>query len=467
MPSIYNSLFLPELVMMIEEHDDFGMAEFCNALHPGVIAEVMEGWDPAKTWDVLKHSTPVREAEIFEFFSLPYQEDLVKSVDQEHLSKVIEQMSADDRVDLLDRLDDAFVETLLPLVAQPARNDIRRLLSYPEGSAGSIMTTDYASLPANITVIEAMDLLREQAPHSETIYYIYITDKERHLIGFLTLRRLLQAKAGAILSDIMDTRVISVRVDDDQEFVAQEMSKYGFIAIPVVDNHNKLVGIVTHDDATEVTVEEATEDAHRLGAVAPLEDSYLDTPFFTLAWKRGIWLVILMFASCLTAHVINLFEPGAHGNWMVLFLPLVLASGGNAGSQSATLVVRAISQNETEGHIQQIAWREFRIGLLLGSTLASIAFLAGMLLLGSIKQSSVIGMTVLMVVTMGTLTGSMLPLGLRKMGADPAIMSNPLIASLSDIGGVVIYYNIARSLVGAAVKVAGVPLDLATVTGWL
>ncbi len=150
---------------------------------------------------------------------------------------------------------------------------------------------------------------------------------------------------------------------------------------------------------------------------------------------------------------------------MVLFLPLVLASGGNAGSQSATLVVRAISQNETEGHIQQIAWREFRIGLLLGSTLASIAFLAGMLLLGSMKQSSVIGMTVLMVVTMGTLTGSMLPLGLRRMGADPAIMSNPLIASLSDIGGVVIYYNIARSLVGAAVKVAGAPLDLAAVAG--
>jgi magnesium transporter len=449
-PSPYHSLFLPELILMLEEHDDYGLDEFCMALHPGNIAEIMEGWDPAQTWKVLTHTTPQRQAEIFEFFSLPYQEELVQAGDLQTFSKIVEQMSADDRVDLIERLDHNVIETLLPLVAQAERNDIRRLLSYPEGSAGGIMTTDYASLPANITVVEALDLLRKQAPDRETIYYIYITDKERHLIGFITLRKLIQSRAGAQLQDIMNTRVISVRVDDDQESVANEMSKYGFIAIPVVDRENKLVGIITHDDAAEVSREEATEDAHRQGGVAPLEDSYLDTPFFTLAWKRGIWLVILMLASCFTAHVIHQFEPSDGGSWMVLFLPLVLASGGNAGSQSATLVVRAIAQRETDGRVQQIAWREFRIGMLLGTTLASIAFAAAMVLLRNAAQSSVISMTVLMVVTLGTVTGSMLPLGLKKLGADPAIMSNPLIASLSDVAGVIVYYNIARGLVGLA-----------------
>jgi magnesium transporter len=322
-------------------------------------------------------------------------------------------------------------------------------LQYPEKSAGSLVTTDYASLPADITVADALERLRHQAPSRETIYYVYIVDEQRHLLGFLSLRKLIMAKPNVRLSDIMLREVNALHVEDTREYAANEILRNGYIAMPVVDKDDKLVGIITYDDAAEVQNEEAEQDAYRQAAVAPLEDGYLDTPLLTLAWKRGIWLVILLGASSATAHVLNYFQPGdgsAATAWMVLFLPLVLASGGNAGSQSATLVVRAISQNETEGQVRRIAWREVRIGIMLGLTLASIAFVMAWLLLSRTEYATTVSLTVFLVVAFGTFFGAMLPLSLNRVGVDPALMSNPLIASMSDMLGVVIYYNMASWL---------------------
>ena len=273
--SLFNSLLLPDLKVMLEENDGPALQEFCNALYPGVAAEVIEGLEPAQAWQVLSHCQPGKQAYIFQFLPLTYQVALVESIDRKPLSRLIEEMSPDDRVDLLERMDPEEVENLLPLVAQAERADIRKLLSYPEDSAGSIMTTEYASLPADITVQEALNRLRLQAPSRETIYYVYITDADRHLIGFLSLRHLIEAKPRSLLSDVMERDIISVRVDDDQEQVAREVAKYDFIAIPVVDHQNKLVGIITHDDVADVLLEEATEDQQRLAAVEPLEDAYL------------------------------------------------------------------------------------------------------------------------------------------------------------------------------------------------
>jgi len=445
--SINSSLLLPDLQLMLTEHDEHGLREFCNALIPAVAAEVLEDLDPQTAWDVLSYSPPKLQAEIFDYLPLSMQVEMVDSIEPERLSQIIEEMSADDRVDLLERMDPDHVEQLLRYVAQAERADIRKLLSYPEGSAGSIMTTEYASLPADITVHEALERLRLQAPTRETIYYIYITDEVRHLIGFLTLRQLIQAKPSTRISTLMQREVISVRVDDDQEFVANEIARYSFIAIPVVDNQNRLVGIVTHDDAAEVLQEEATEDAYLAGGMQPLDDGYLATPFLELTWKRGIWLVILLGAASLTAQVLHSFDQGAHNAWMVLFLPMVLASGGNAGSQSATLVIRALALDETEGRVRWIAWREMRIGFLQGFVLAILSFSVARFMVG-LQPAVVVALTVWMVVTSGTLAGAMLPLALKRVGMDPALMSNPLIAALSDMLGVVIYYNIAKSLVG-------------------
>jgi len=449
MPSDFNTLLLPDLREMLAQHDDAGVGVFCSELYPGVVAEVLEGVDATQTWEVLSHAPPVKQAEIFACFPLDFQVELVKTIPHQALSRIIEEMPHDDRVDLISEMEPEVVEKLMPLIAHAERVDILKLMQYPESSAGSLVTTDYASLPADITVAEALERLRHQAPSRETIYYIYIVDEERHLLGFISLRHLITAKPNARLSDIMLREVDALNVEDTREYAANELLRKGYIAMPVVDKEAKLLGIITYDDAAEVQNEEAEQDAYRQAAVAPLEDGYLDTPLLTLAWKRGIWLVILLGASSATAHVLNYFQPGdatAASAWMVLFLPLVLASGGNAGSQSATLVVRAISQNETEGQVRRIAWREVRIGMMLGLTLASIAFVMAWLLLPRTEYATTVSTTVFLVVAFGTFFGAMLPLTLNRVGVDPALMSNPLIASMSDMLGVVIYYNMARWL---------------------
>lgn len=443
---MYTPLILPDLRVMLQEKDAQGLAEFCDVLYPAVTAEIVEGLDPTDVWELLSHAPLSRQVEIFEFLTLPKQVELVDSVDRKRLSRLMEEMSPDNRVDLLSRMDPDHVDALLPLIAQAERADIRKLLSYPEYSAGAIMTTEYASLPANISAAEAIDRLRKQAPDRETIYYVYIIDEGRRLQGFVSLRGLILAKPSTMLSDMMRLDVISVRVDDDQEFVAREIARYDFLAIPVVDNQNQLVGIITHDDILDVMQDEATEDAHLLGAVAPLDDSYLDTPLRTLVWKRGIWLMILAVVSLMTAEVLQHYQSISSAHvWLIMFLPLILASGGNAGSQSATLTIRALALDEMSRRENlRLARRELVVGSMLGLTLAMIGFSAAATWFGkSVQEAGVVAITVMLVVQMGTIAGAMLPLMFRKLGMDPALMSNPLIAALVDVFGVIIYFTVA------------------------
>ena len=446
--TMYTPLILPDLLQMLEQNDERGLAEFCDVLYPAVTAEILDELELAQIRKVLRHCPFPRRAEIFEFLELPRQEELVDGMDREDLSRLIEEMSPDNRVDLLARMEPERVENLMPLIAQAERSDIRKLLQYPEDSAGSIMTTEYASLPADITVAEALERLRQQAPDRETIYYVYILDAGRRLQGFVSLRELILAKPATILSQIMRMGVISVRVDDDQEFVAQELARYDFIAIPVVDNQNQLVGIVTHDDVVDVIREEHTEDTHLMAAVAPLEDGYLVTPLKTLAWNRGRWLLFLGVVALVTALVLRQYEHLSQTeeySWMILFLPLVLAAGGNAGSQSATLVIRALALGEMDDKRNlHLARRELVVGLALGAALAVLGFVAALagFHLGMAK-AAIVAVTVLLVVLMSTVSGALLPLGLRRLGADPALMSNPLIAALVDVLGVIIYYSVA------------------------
>jgi len=446
---MYNRLlFLPDLRELLAADDVAGVAEFCRALHPAAIGEVLEGLGAEESWGVLGHCEPERQAEIFSYLSLPYQLELVEAVPRESFSRLIEEMASDDRVDLLERLDPEHVETLLPLVAQAERRDIQRLLSFPDDSAGSIMTTEYATLPAEATIAEAIEQLRRQAPDRETIYYVYVIDEGRRLRGFVSLRELILARPGSRVEEIMQQDVISVRVDDDQEDVVQKLSRYDFIAIPVVDAQNLLVGIVTYDDAMDVVQEEADEDAYRSGAVLPLEDSYLSTPLGILAWKRGVWLIVLLAAAVLTAMALRSYQADLEElQWMVLFIPLVLASGGNAGSQSATLIIRALAVSHL-GREQtiRILLRELILASMLGGGLALLSFLVATGFVTG-NQAAVVGLTVFLVVAMGTVTGAMLPMGFQRMGLDPALMSNPLIAAFVDVVGVVVYYSVAKVIV--------------------
>ena len=272
---MYKQLFLPDLQVMLDESDVDSMKELCQIFHPAVTAEILAELSPEAVWRVLSCSDVSRQAEIFEFIPITQQVALVDVIGRKPLSALIEEMSADDRVDLLSRLDQDHIDSILPLMAQAERSDIRKLLSYPDDSAGSIMTTEYASLPGDITVAEALQRLRQQAPNRETIYYIFILDEGRRLQGVVSLRYLIVATRSTLVTAVTNREAISVRVDDDQEFVANELARYDFIAIPVVDDQNRLVGIVTHDDVLDVLREEATEDTYRLAAVEPLEDSYM------------------------------------------------------------------------------------------------------------------------------------------------------------------------------------------------
>jgi magnesium transporter len=452
---VYNPLLQPDLKLMLSENDELGLQQFCEVLNPVIVAEVLQGLEPAETWRVLLSSDIERQAEIFELIEPSQQIELVASIDRQHLSKLVEAMSPDDRVDLLEHMDEVQLEALLPLIAQAERDEIRKLLSYPDNSAGSIMTTEYASLPENISVAEALSRLRQQAPDRETIYYVFVVDDARHLHGVITLRELILARPGAVLSEVMRRDLISANVEDDQEVVARLIARFDLLALPVLDEQSRLVGIITHDDVLDVVQEAADEDAYRQSAIQPLEHGYLSTPLLTIAWKRGVWLLVLSIMALGTATAVRAFghdEQAAQGpvqsQWLDWFLPLVLASGGNTGSQSATLVIRTMAMAALNRRDKlRIAYRELLTGAILGLTLAAFSWCALQLLFDRTwMQAGVVGLTIALVVTMGSVTGSLLPMFFEWLGMDPAIMSNPLISSLSDILGVVIYFSVAMAL---------------------
>ena len=453
-PSFVRSLLRPDLMQMLDDDDTAGLEAFVSELYPAVAAEVIDDLSTAQMVRVLREADPTAQAAIVGFLPLARQVELAEALEPEQLAPVVAEMAPDDRVDLVDRLGNADAAAIMPLLPPADRDDIRTLLSYPEGTAGAIMTSEFTSLPESLTAAEAIARLRAHSADRETIYYIYIIDAGGRLTGFLSLRGLISADPQTPLADLVERDIISARVSDDAEELARDLLRYDFLALPVVDERNRLVGIVTYDDAADVAVEEAEEDAQRSAAVVPLDDGYLDTPLLTLVWKRGVWLVLLLGAAFLTAWVLSRYEPSGEGGWMVLFIPLVLASGGNAGSQSATLVIRTIALEDDEPRdpagslFGRIFRKETLVGLCLGVGLCVLSLLVAAVLLDSWAKCVTVAVTVLLVVLLGTFLGAVLPMSFRRSGLDPALMSTPLIAALVDVLGVIVYYEIARLLVG-------------------
>jgi magnesium transporter len=451
---MFDPLLLPELREMLIENDAAAMREFCDVFHAGVVAENLEALSVPDCWRVLSACGWRRRAEIFKFFSLPRQMELVAILDKPHLSALLEAMAPDDRVALLKNMDQAQVDLLLPLVAQVERDDIRKLLSYPEHSAGSIMTTEYASLRRDVTAKDALVQLRLQAPDRELIYYVYVIDEARKLQGFVSLRRLILARPETPVSELMDEDVISVRVDEDQEVVANKIARYDFIAMPVVDDQDRLVGIVTHDDVLDVLQEEATEDVHRLGGMQPLTEHYLEAKFVSLWWKRAIWLSMLFVAEFFTFNALASYEDEIEKIVALsLFVPLCLSTGGNSGSQAATLITRAMAL----GQVRLRDWlrvvrHELTMGLALGVTLGAIGFARTSLLTAesTLKGTNrwvlgaVIAQSVAAICLWGTLVGSALPMVFKRIGIDPGIASSPFVATFVDVTGIVIFFSIAK-----------------------
>jgi len=432
---------------MFAEGDTTGLREVAEELHPATVAEFTEGLDDGEIWQLLDAVPVERQAEIFPYYPMGRQVELLKAADREHIGPLLEWMAADNRDDLLRECDPEFVEDILPLVAKAERHDIRMLLSCPEGSAGSLMTTEYASLPADITAGEAITRLRSQAPNSESIYSVYVIDPERRLVGSVSLRDLILAKPTALVSDLMQRDVISVRVDDPSEEAVDKLARFDFLAVPVVDDQARLVGIVTHDDVLDAVRQEATDEAQRSAAIAPLGESYLEAAIVSMTWKRGVWLTILFATAAVTAMVLS-NSPIKHA-WLVAFIPLVIASGGNSGNQSATLVITALSSGDCKlSDWKRILRREFAMGLLLGALLAVPGFLLALVYAPTPWEAIVIPLTILSVVMLGSLVGCVLPLIFRSIGLDPALMSNPFVSAIVDIVGIVIYTIMALVVLG-------------------
>lgn len=411
-------------------------------LRPIDTADILALLDPKISWKLLEH-LPNR-ATVFSYLEAEEQVEMVFLFPRASLAKLVGEMPSDERTDLYKHLNQNQRDALLPALAQAEREDIRRLSAYAEKTAGALMTSDYATLKAEMTVAEALAALRLEAPDAETIYHAYVIDEQRKLQGVISLRTLILASPEQLIGDIMLSKVISSNVHQNQEDVAKTIARYDLIALPIIDNNGALVGIVTHDDAMDVASDEATDDFHKSGGVSSLVSSFKDTSIKILYRKRVFWLVFLVFGNLISGVGIAHFEDVIAANLvLVFFLPLLVDSGGNAGSQSATLMVRALAT----GEVVMRDWfsllgREALVALLLGITMAAAIAVIGYFR-GDAVVSLVLALSMVCVVMIGCVIGMSLPFVLNKLGFDPASASAPLITSVCDASGVAIYLFIA------------------------
>jgi magnesium transporter len=456
-------LFGPEVRLMLEENNTEEMNAFLESLHPATVAETLSGGDLTveQIWRFLENTSIKNQAAIFEYFPIDWQVKLVEGTGRERMAHLIEKMSHDDRVDLLRRLMPRVAESLLRLVDEADRRDIATLVRQDENTAGGLMTTDYSWLPPTLTATEALDRLRLQAPEKETIYYVFVLDEGHRLMGVVSLRELILAARHTLIKDLMETQVVTVKATDDREVVAGVIARYDLLAVPVVDEQNRMVGIVTYDDVIDVVVQEATEDVHRMGAVGPMVENYLAASFYQVWRNRAFWLSCLFIGGLLTFNAMEHFQDKiASVSVLALFIPLVISTGGNSGSQAATLITRAMAL----GHVTLKDWlhilrHELLMGLALGVTLGVIGFFRAAVTPEDVRKSVdwftlalIISQAVMLICIWGTLVGSMLPLLFKRMNVDPGLASSPFVATLVDVTGILIYFTIAsvylRDVVG-------------------
>lgn len=446
------SIMTQELLALHISHNQAAMLRFIDQ-HP--LADCAEAFSQLLTerqfteQDVCQLLTLLpleKQVALFGYFSLTWQEKLAEQMDAQQLTQLTELMPHDERADLLTQLEPELQQQVLDQMDSEERSDIQRLVAYPEESVGAVMTSDFAVLSADYTVEQAMQKLRSIAKQTETIYQAYVVDEQQRLQGTVSLRDLVISEPSLTVGKIMTRVLIFVRVDEDQNVAAQAISKYDLLALPVVDGQNRLVGIVTYDDAMDVAEEEADRHMHKSAAV-DFTGNLKEASVGLMYRKRVFWLVLLVFGNLFSGAGIAHFEDTIHAYVaLVFFLPLLIDSGGNAGSQSATLMVRALATGEVIGKDwAKMLGREVMIAGLLGVTMAAAVSMLG-LWRGGPEIALVVAITMQIVVIVGSVVGMSLPFVLSKLKFDPASASAPLITTIADAVGVIIYFSVATMI---------------------
>jgi magnesium transporter len=419
--------------------------------HPADIAEYLENsaLSPLEIIEALVAVGNTLAIEAFEQLSLETQQACLESGRTRTMLQFIENMEPDDRVDLLKRVDPEISEAIMPLIAQAERNEIRRLWNYDEGTAGAVMTTDYCNLQPDMSVKDALESLRLQAPNKETIYQVYITDSGHHLLGVVSLRDIIMSKPQALLRDIMEENVISVHHNLEAESAAAQIQKYDFLAIPVVDGEDRLLGIITVDDVIDIIEAENTEDFQRISAVVPFEEEYFKRPMPRLFWSRFCWLAILLFTSLVSTTIMEWnAETLKEMMALVFFLPMVVGTCGNAATQSATMVVRALALGEVcPKDFLRVLGRELWMGAALGLSLGLMAYFRVFLQDQNLLLAVIVSSALLATLLLANLGGALIPLLLRQARLDPALTAGPLMATVIDAVGITVYFQIAIGII--------------------
>ncbi|SFT71652.1 magnesium transporter [Halomonas saccharevitans] len=392
-----------------------------------------------------------RRASVLGYLAGDEQLAITEALDDEDLLAILEEMGADERADLFKTLGDDRREALLRRMARQEREALKRLASYAEGTAGALMTSDYVAIPTGLTVSRAMMRVRQTAPDAETVYQLYVVDPDGRLAGTLSLRQLIVARPGARVDDLMIHEVIHTRVDATQEDVARIVARYDLLALPVVDAESRLIGIVTHDDALDVVESEATEDIHKGMSIGALEGGVRRVPLWSLYRKRVLWLVLLVFGNLFSGAGIAYFEETIAAQVaLVFFLPLLIGSGGNAGAQASTLMVRGMATGDVGvKDWGKLLGRELLVAGALGLTMALAVAPIGMIRAGE-AVALVVAVSMIAIVLFGSLLGMCLPFVLDRLGWDPATASAPLVTTLIDASGVVIYFGLASAMLSAS-----------------
>lgn len=431
------------------------LRDILTEMNPADIGDLMEEL-PRKYLPLVYRILPKELAtDVFVYINADTQELLISTFSDSELKEVIDDLYVDDTVDMIEEMPASVVKRILKHASSDMRIEINKILKYPKESAGSVMTTEYVDLKKNMTVEDAFLRIRRTGVDKETVYTCYVTDENRKLLGMVTVKDLLMAEYPEKISDIMETNIIYVNTSDDQEYVANMFTKYDFLAIPVVDAEQRLVGIVTFDDAMDVLQDETTEDIEKMAAITPTDKPYLKMSAFELWGKRIPWLLVLMISATFTGMIISSFED-ALSSFVVLtsFIPMLMDTGGNTGSQTSVTIIRSLSLGDVEfKNLPKVMWKEFRVAILCGVTLAAANFIkiltVDRLLLGNsditVTVAFVICSTLVLTVICAKFIGCTLPMLAKKVGFDPAVMASPFITTIVDAISLVVYFKIATT----------------------